>query len=124
MRISSNDGIPADARPGAPAHVRDSAKNEVVLNRLIRPIDRIPQANFSCANDWCAEQTSFPADMLYWWDGGDGMDRGFYCQEGGCMDGIFISEWEGRFPLRTLADVLAEAFADSGCLEILIGDDE
>jgi hypothetical protein len=32
---------------------------------MTRPI---PEALFSCSNQYCAEETTYPAEMLYWYE--------------------------------------------------------
>ena len=42
------------------------------------PLDgsSIPRALFSCSNKCCAQETSYPADMLYW----DGVGSRWVCE--------------------------------------------
>ena len=41
----------------------------------------IPTAVYGCGFECCAEDVSYPADMLFWHDGGEGAPAGFYCSE-------------------------------------------
>ena len=44
----------------------------------------LPRTNFSCTDRRCAEEVSYPADMMYWWPGRDGYPAGWYCEY--CME--------------------------------------
>ena len=52
----------------------------------------IPEALYSCGTRACAEETSYPADMLFWSD----TKRGWYCEhcfeEDGEEKGISLAE--------------------------------
>jgi hypothetical protein len=42
----------------------------------------IPRASYPCLNRFCAEEVSYPPDMLFWVD--DGETRGWLCEN--CWD--------------------------------------
>ena len=39
----------------------------------------IPTALYGCGFEYCAEDVSYPPDMLFWHHGGNGVGAGFYC---------------------------------------------
>ena len=55
-------------------------------------VKAIPEALYSCGTRVCAEETSYPADMLFWSD----TKRGWYCEncfeEDGEEKGISLAE--------------------------------
>ena len=54
----------------------------------------LPEAVYGCANDFCAEQTSYPPNMLYWWRGAG---PGFYCRESeGCLPQLLDAYYGDR----------------------------
>ena len=51
-------------------------------------IDRtkLPNPVFGCAVKECAAEVTYPADMLFWWEGSKLLPAGFYCKESeGCV---------------------------------------
>ena len=56
----------------------------------------LPEAVYGCANGFCAVESSYPADMLWWWAGDDDHPAGFYCRESeGCLDTMRIDDPDG-----------------------------
>ena len=54
----------------------------------------LPEAVYGCANNFCAEQTSYPPHMLYWWAGAG---PGFYCREAeGCLPQLLDAYYGDR----------------------------
>ena len=43
----------------------------------------LPAAIYGCANEACADENSYPPDMLFWFPGHEdiGYEPGFYCEE-------------------------------------------
>ena len=54
-----------------------------------------PRALVACACDGCAEQQTYPVDMLHWLDGDNiegGDEPGWYCEN--CYDELWVPEHE------------------------------
>ena len=43
----------------------------------------LPAALYGCANEACADETSYPPDMLFWFPGHEDIDYdpGFFCED-------------------------------------------
>ena len=52
----------------------------------------MPTEFYVCAYQTCAEETSWPASCLWWWDGDEKWGPGFYCPE--CIRQEIEFEWE------------------------------
>ena len=92
---------------------------------------KLPEAVYGCANSFCAEQTSYPPDMLYWWAGSEhGYPPGFYCRESeGCQDQLLFAYYGDRTDATsdpdgmvgpTLKEELARRDAAPDMLEALL----
>lgn len=40
----------------------------------------VPWMGWSCRSEPCAEEHSYPSEMLYWWAGSDEWPAGWYCE--------------------------------------------
>ena len=64
------------------------ASTETVWKREDAPWENapLPRPVYGCSNSYCAEEVSYPADMLIWWDGNEKLafKPGWYCTS--CLD--------------------------------------
>ena len=64
----------------------------------------LPSPSFPCGHQVCAEEASYPPDMLYWFDGNETELSGWYCEfclsemvaEGGQSLASELARREGR----------------------------
>lgn len=131
MAVQCFDGCPA------PAEAQIEEEIQAVKEAVQEMQTARPKAIYGCKDINCATETSFPADMLYWWDGyeygydDDGNDQrvrglerpftaGWYCEEcihgwnGGPGKGISLETFSVSGDERgcPVAGPLKRAFAD------------
>ena len=61
----------------------------------------LPQPVYGCAHEGCAEEVSYPPDMLRWYEGGE-VEAGFYCES--CIDNMLVG-WDRRYRPSLQAEI-------------------